>query len=208
MCLLKKNSTKIDIIPTWSEMKIFRRKYYIAPKFQNELVKKMLGIGLLGNALLYMVNFAIYFHFNGYGQQLAREEKKVFYEFFHQQIDLINTYFLGLGIIFTLSLIIYGIKLSHRMAGPMYNIKMKFRQIQECKTMADIEKLHTTSFRKTDFFHDVAKEYNQSIVHLKSLVASSESSKIQERGQEQSSGNILSFPDKSTKDDNPKKRIA
>ncbi len=176
-------------------MKIFRKRYYIAPEFQSEIIKKMLFIGLMGNALLYLVNFAIYFHFNTYAQKLPREQKKAFYEFFHQQIDLINYYFLGLGLLFTMGLIFYGIKLSHRMAGPLFNLKQQFKKIENCTGMEEIKSITPTRFRKNDFFHDLADHYNKALHQIQ---------KLSQTPQKEHEDNILEFPQQTSEADEKK----
>jgi hypothetical protein len=153
------------------KMKLSRKKYYIEPTFQKDITKKLLLVGLFGNSMLYFINFAIYFHFNSYAEKLDYKSKKLFYQFFNQQIDLINICFLLMGMTFTAFLVIYGIRLTHRMVGPLYNLKQQFKGIQNLDNLENIQSMKTANFRKSDYFKDLADEYNRTLKHLQALAS-------------------------------------
>lgn len=61
-----------------------------------------------------------------------------------------------LGLIFVISIFV-----SHKIAGPMYKLKIFLRNIREK------EKLNTIFFRKGDYFPEIADEINQTLNMLK-----------------------------------------
>lgn len=55
------------------------------------------------------------------------------------------------------------IKLSNRFAGPIFNLRRSIRSV------AAGEKAQKVSFRKSDFWHDLADDYNKMLVTLGAL---------------------------------------
>lgn len=143
--------------------------------FQMELMRKFLFVALLINAILYCVNIYVYFKFNEYGESLVHQESQQFYQFFQVQIKILNKAFLASAICSTMVLAVYGIFLSHRIAGPLYNLKNHFKRIQQSKKPGDLEDLPISRFRSSDYFHDLSSEYNLALKQLKDLLAQKQS---------------------------------
>jgi nitrogen fixation/metabolism regulation signal transduction histidine kinase len=55
------------------------------------------------------------------------------------------------------------IKLSHRFAGPIYSLRRAIREITQG------EKARRLKFRKRDFWHDLANDYNEMLMKLELL---------------------------------------
>ncbi|MBI2609235.1 MAG: HAMP domain-containing protein [Deltaproteobacteria bacterium] len=78
-----------------------------------------------------------------------------------EQVTLLNNNILLFFGFFTLCLIILAIYMTHRVAGPMFSLKRRMREISQ-----GIVHLKPLQFRKTDEFQDVAEVFNQMIKSL------------------------------------------
>tara|TARA_B100001971_G_scaffold215193_1_gene260088 strand:+ start:173551 stop:174021 length:471 start_codon:yes stop_codon:yes gene_type:complete len=137
---------------------IFRRKFLINPDFQLPFVVRMIIINLLTIGILYVGMYIIFYRFNFLGSELGFESTHKFYDFIEEQFILVTTVFVAIAISSSFLLGVYSFFLSHRIAGPLENIKIRFKRLEtekpkDCKTQ----------FRKDDFFHDLASAYNEHI---------------------------------------------
>jgi hypothetical protein len=64
----------------------------------------------------------------------------------------------------------WGVFQSHRIAGPLHNLKLKLQKIRQLKDISEINLIEETQFRRSDYFHELADEYNKTIHHLKDVV--------------------------------------
>ncbi len=84
-----------------------------------------------------------------------------FFSFINEQkISLLIFYSIA-SIIGLIILISSMLKLSHRVAGPIYRLNQHLKSIAD-----DPKKLRTISFRKGDYFQDVADDLNNTIGHI------------------------------------------
>lgn len=140
---------------------IYRRKFIINSGFQYPFIFRMVIINLLTMGALFIGLYFIFYRFNFLGNEMGLESGDRFYHFVREQFMMISALFLGAGISSSLILAVYGIFLSHRIAGPLENLKIRFRKLaneapEECKTR----------FRKDDFFHDLAQAYNEHLDNI------------------------------------------
>jgi hypothetical protein len=66
------------------------------------------------------------------------------------------------------------VKLSHRFAGPIYSLRRAIREITQGKKPRQLK------FRKRDFWHDLANDYNEMLVKLELLEENSTASEKKE----------------------------
>lgn len=137
-------------------MNIFRRKFLINADFQLPFVMRMIIINLLTIGILYIAVYVIFYRFNFLGEELGFESTDKYYVFVEEQFILITTVFVAVAISSSFLIGVYNFFLSHRIAGPLENLKIRFKKMEtenpsECKT----------NFRKDDFFHDLASAYNK-----------------------------------------------
>lgn len=145
----------------------YRRKFLINTGFQYPFIFRMVVINLLTMGILFVGLYVIFYRFNFLGNEMGLESGHRFYEFVREQFMMISALFFGAAISSTVVLAVYGVFLSHRIAGPLENLKIRFKKIretapEECKT----------KFRQDDFFHDLAQAYNE---HLDSVQEAIES---------------------------------
>lgn len=145
----------------------FRRKYLINKEFQIPFIFRMVGIAAVVSVLLYVSNFIIFWRFNVLGQQMNLDESHPFYIFLKEQVSIMNTayIFICMGVFFFL--VISGLFISHRISGPLYNLKMNIRKFSQLNGLQGISEIKDVRFRKNDFFHDLCEELNLHIANLK-----------------------------------------
>ncbi len=156
-------SQKPDRPPFW------KRKYYINAEFQGSFIQMVIGTALLINLILYGANIYIFYKFNAYGEALSFEQKREFYQFFQTQIVSLNQVFLICGGLVFGILVVYGLLMSHKVAGPLENLKIQFQKIQKLEDLENVHHLQSTCFRKTDYFRDMADEYNKALKQIQQL---------------------------------------
>lgn len=71
-----------------------------------------------------------------------------------------NYVFLGVGLANVLVLVLGGIVLSHRVAGPLYRLNVHMKEIAEGKTQGKVK------FRNKDFFLELADSFNEQLAYL------------------------------------------
>ncbi len=147
----------------------WKRKYYINPEFQGSFIQMVIGTALLINLVLYGANIFIFYKFNAYGESLNFDQKREFYNFFQSQILSLNKVFLICGGIVFGILVVYGLLMSHKVAGPLQNLKNQLKYIQKLEDLDNVHTLQSTHFRKTDYFQDMADEYNKALKQIQQL---------------------------------------
>jgi hypothetical protein len=146
---------------------IHKRKYLVNFKFQADFIKKSLVVAAGLIIVQWCTLQIIFVRFNLYGEDLPHELKVKFYDILNHQIDMLNQSFLWMCILTPIILFVWGIFQSHRIAGPLHNIKLKLKEIRGFKNTEELTKNITeTQFRRSDYFHELAKEYNETVKHL------------------------------------------
>ena len=152
---------------------VWRRKYIINLDFQGSFIQKSLFIAFTINVIFYFALEFIFIKFNIYGESLQHDARVKFYTFLKDQKEILNLTFLYVGSITAFSIVLWGIFQSHRIAGPLFNLKLQLKKIRSAKDLKDLSEVGATKFRANDYFHDLAEEYNQSIQHINKLLSES-----------------------------------
>lgn len=126
----------------------------------------MISIAAVVSVLLYLCNFVIFWRFNLIGQKMNLDESHAFYVFVQEQLKMMNTAYIFISLGVFSFLVLSGLFISHRISGPLYNLKMNIRRLSELKGLEGITEIKEIKFRKSDFFHDLSKEINIHITHL------------------------------------------
>ena len=129
------------------------RNFIINPKFQ---FRYILFTTMWGLALV-IINASVFYSFISENYEvfielndITDEAKAVLYQELYQIIYIL----IGLSITFLFTVAIFGIVLSHKIAGPMYKFRKTFKQIKEGNTNLRI------NLRPKDEFKEVALEFN------------------------------------------------
>ena len=134
----------------------------IHPKFQIKFIAFLVGALLL--ALLFFYLGEIYFinQISAYGTELNLPPNHAFYKLLGLQKEIMNKVFLFTTIFIFIYLVVFGLILSNRIAGPLIKLRSYFED------MAETGKLKKISFRDGDFFKEIEVSFNESIDKLES----------------------------------------
>lgn len=146
-----------------------KRKFLINKGFQLPFMGRMILINLLLMSAIFVVNYFIFSRFNILGDILNLESEHYFYRFVNDQITLMTLIFIVVAICSTATMVLYGLFLSHRIAGPLENIKLRFKKMEQAKTIEELNELEKTEFRENDFFKEFAEAYNSHLDNIQNL---------------------------------------
>lgn len=156
--------------PTSRRPSVWRRKYVVNFKFQAAFIRKALFVaGIILGTQWFALQY-IFLRFNIYADSLSYDSSKLFYEFLNDQSMMLNTTFLWMCLFTPVCIFLWGVFQSHRIAGPLHNLKIKLQKIRNLKDISDFNLIEETQFRRSDYFHELADEYNRTIHHLKDIV--------------------------------------
>jgi hypothetical protein len=141
-----------------------RRTFLINPRFQLSFMAYTVGISLVTIGVFYAADAYFFWKFSQLGQGLGLPSNHVFFQFIEEQRSTKNFYYaITAGV--TLSfLVIWGVLLSHRVAGPLYHLCRHAKQVALGESTSDVH------FRKGDFFQEVAEAYNEQMVRYRKLL--------------------------------------
>lgn len=150
-----------------TDFKIFRKKYIINPKFQNLFFKRLLLLFVLIS--IASIGFSLY---------LEMKMAIIFKTFYENEVIDISSKFNNLAImhliffiIISLIIFLWGLLISHKIAGPIYRLKMYFESISNNQPTVLL------NFRKNDEFQDIAESFNKCILNLESKIKESKDCK-------------------------------
>ena len=141
-----------------------RKKQYIDSCVQGALARRIILHWLLFLGVVSLVAFILQFLSNPF-KPLAAHAQDMWWT--HGPFLLVLAFLLPVFVVDT-------IKLSHRFAGPIYNLRRALRQI------AQGEKPRKLKFRKRDFWHELADDYNALLVRFELLEDGQEATESKE----------------------------
>ena len=134
--------------------RFFRTEYLINPRFQLSFLTLLLPIMILTISIFFLANHYFFEEYRKTALAIGLQSNHLFFQFLDQQQRELHWAFSIAGFVSILLLSVGGLLLSHRVAGPLYRLWRHIRDVTAGKT-------HTfVSFRKGDFFHDLADAYN------------------------------------------------
>ena len=138
-----------------------RRQYLVNPGFQLRLMAYMAVAVLLALAVMYVSNDLYFDSLIEQGEEIGLTRDHPYYEFIEaQRARLDFMYFIVTAVVFT-GLMIFGLFMSHRIAGPIYRIESYLQ-----KVAAGEEKMAPVRLRDGDFFPEIAGIVNSVIDHF------------------------------------------
>lgn len=133
-----------------------RKQFLINPKFQLSFIRYTLLLVVIVLATFYGANLYLFRLFAEKGENLGLPPGHVFFAFIQEQQSTMDIVFAGTALLAALFISIYGLLLSHRIAGPIHHLKLFFRGYKENEKRA-------LSFREKDYFKDLAEEINDAL---------------------------------------------
>lgn len=138
------------------EIKPYKRaKVLIYPKFQIKFISFSLVAVILGLFIFYLAQ--LYFIKDMYleGMALKLPNTHIYFKMVaHQESNMKMIFLFASGVVF-LFLLVFGLLLSHRIAGPLVKLNNYLEKLSENKDPGELV------FRKKDFFHEIPKTLNK-----------------------------------------------
>ncbi len=134
-----------------------RRSYLINPEFQLKVIGYALFFALLIIGVFYCSQLYFFWKLIEVGRTLNFPADHPFFEFLGEQKRLMYSVFGVTALVSLSALVIAGLFLSHKVAGPVHRLKLYLNSIIED------EHFHELSFRKGDYFSDLAETLNRTL---------------------------------------------
>lgn len=132
-----------------------RKSYLIMPSFQWKMVAYALGLSALLMFVLYGANLYFINGLREEGLAAGLGEEHPFFLFLAEQSRFLDLIFIVVAIVVNLLVVLGGLWISNRIAGPIFRVETSLRQLSEGERVTPI------SFRKHDFFPDLVALINR-----------------------------------------------
>jgi len=133
-----------------------RKVFLINPQFQWSFLRHCLSLAFAVLTVVYSANAFFFWNFKNKGLAMGLQPDHIFFRFVESQRVSMNWVFVGAAGTLAIVIMAFGLRLSHRIAGPLYNLT---RQLKEAKEKG--ENLNTINFRERDYFPEVAEAVNE-----------------------------------------------
>lgn len=141
-----------------------KKSILINPKFQWTLIGYAALVAVLILATVYAF-FSYGFHeFVQFGQQAGLGEDHVYFQFIQMQESTFVKVIVTMAIAVAAILIVGGLIVSHKIAGPLYRLRKEFLSMASKSDPS----LHKIKFRDGDFFPEVPQAFNQLVEKISS----------------------------------------
>jgi hypothetical protein len=135
----------------------------INPKFQWTLISYAAGVATLLLCTIYGFITYGFRQFTELGMQIDLPPNHPYFRFIEMQQGTFNEVVLAIAIVVGLVLIVGGLLISHRIAGPVYRMQKELNQMSGMMPV-ELKEIH---FRKGDFFPELAEAFNRLVKNLK-----------------------------------------
>jgi mannitol-specific phosphotransferase system IIBC component len=132
----------------------------INPKFQWTLIGYTACVATLILIAVYGL-FTFGFHeFVQIGTQAGLPPDHVYFQFIQMQETTFLRVIAAISVLVAIILIVGGMIISHKVAGPIYRMQKEFNKMREANPV----ELHPVQFRKGDFFPELADSFNDLVI--------------------------------------------
>jgi len=139
----------------------FRKLFLINPKFQLSFIAHTLVCALAVIAIFYLANLYFFWDFSHKGQAIGLPADHIFFRFLDDQRRKLDLIFAVTAFVAFLCLTIFGIFLSHRVAGPLHHLRKHLRAMIAENSFTEVK------FRKTDYFPEIADTVNEFVANYR-----------------------------------------
>lgn len=133
-----------------------RKNYLIDPQFQNKIILLFFILSFSILSIIYLFDSYYFEYFIQKGKDLNLEQGHVYYRLLEEQKDKMDRVFIITSLTVTVLVLIFGLILSHKIAGPLYRLRQFFLN-------KEYENGTELNFRKGDFFTDIPQVINESL---------------------------------------------
>lgn len=134
-----------------------RKVLLINPRFQLTCLGFSASLALLSLSIVFFANAYFFWKFKGLGATSGLSQDHVFFRFLQEQQSQMNGIFLATAVLVFGVLLLGGLLLSHRVAGPLYHLE------QHCRRLAQGERAGELRFREKDFFQEIPPVFNAAV---------------------------------------------
>jgi methyl-accepting chemotaxis protein len=146
-----------------------RRKILIIPKLQLSLVMAALIVFILAAVIFFATVNVVFLKLREIGLSAGLTPESVFFTDLKSLEDATAMVYGITVLVGIVTLYIGGLKLSHRVAGPIYVLNRHIQQVTAGETFSDLR------LRKDDFMQDVQASFNQLLKQYRELLEKSQS---------------------------------
>lgn len=143
------------------DWKKFRKKLLINPKFQHSFMGYFVGIATVTIALFYAAKVFFFYQVAHYLRSLGFAQDHALYEFITHQSHIMDMLFGGAAIVECAFLAWMGLKISHRVAGPLYRLRQEMLRTSQGGEVKHLK------FRDGDYFNELADAYNEQVAEIR-----------------------------------------
>ena len=130
------------------------KNYLLYPRFQVRLIFYFLLVTGTNIFLFFLANQYFFNVFRQKGKELGIPANHIFYSFISKLETEMDLIFVGVSAFGVMIVILLGLLLSHRVAGPLYRFST------DLKGMAKSGKLAKVRFREKDYMMDIEEDFN------------------------------------------------
>lgn len=131
------------------------KNFLIYPNFQLKLISFFILINLVNFCIFFISTRYFFYSFEGKGDALGIPRGHIFFRFIDGLKGDMNFIFLTSAVITLIFVLLGGLIISHKAAGPLY------RLLIELKGMKDNKELKKISFRKGDYLKEIEENFNE-----------------------------------------------
>lgn len=159
-----------------------RRKFLINEHLQVHFIGFSTVLSLCASVTFYLASEYFFVRYYGFAIDVGMRPSDPFFRVLSNMEMLLTYIFAVTSVIVVLVGVAGGLLFSHRVAGPMYRLK------KHCEAVARGESLGDVTFRKGDYFMEVAEAYNAQMAVLRErLKAQGGGTTVEEKPVEQES---------------------
>jgi len=146
--------------PPWN-----KRKFLVNSSFQLQFLAFGISIGVLNIGVYSFFAYNYLRNFKNLGRMIDLPKNHLFYQFVREQSSQITTIFYYSGLTSLFLITVTSLYFSHRIAGPIYRLQKHLKGLSEGKVVSPLK------FRKSDFFQQLANNFNQFIENIEQKAA-------------------------------------
>jgi len=131
-----------------------RKVILINKKFQLTIISWMLLLGIMSSSFIYSANMYFFKHMKDEAEMAGLSVDNIIYQYIDSQKIFMTNVFIITALVTIFVIVIGGLYMSHRVAGPLYRLTQHLKQNnpQDCTPI---------KFRKGDFFLEIQNEFNE-----------------------------------------------
>lgn len=137
-----------------------RKKIIINPKLQYSFLFFSLLLAFISISVFYFSSLYFFWKFEQTGYSVGIPEGHIFYRFISEQRSLMNLILLVTIPIISIITCLIGIKMSHRVSGPIYQL---IKHLEEITTTNEFKEVR---FRQEDYFMELQQAFNNFIKNI------------------------------------------